>query len=254
MPNETKTEPTKTTNVAAVDRALTILDAFRGTDGILSLAAISAKTGLYKSTILRLISSLETFGYVHRLENGGYQIGPKVAELSTIYQASFKLGDFVMPALTEIVGKVNESASFYIREKDSRLCLFRVEANQVIRDYIRVGDMLPLEQGASGQILLRFANGCVSGLAPEEFVATSFGERHPDMAAVAAPVFGLSEKLVGALSVSGPLHRFTPDATKTIAQVIDQAAVRLSIALGASPERIRHPALRVAKTSSALAR
>jgi DNA-binding IclR family transcriptional regulator len=221
--------------VAAVDRALTILDVFRGTDGVLSLAAISAKTGLYKSTILRLMTSLEAYGYVRRLEGGRYQIGPKVSELSAVYQASFKLSDFVIPALKDIVEQVNENASFYIREKECRVCLFRVEAKQVIRDHIQVGDALPLGQGASGKVLQQFDDGITKKPTEKEFVIVSFGERHPDMAAVAAPVFGTGDKLIGALSISGPRSRFTPKVVKDLTDVVRVAAVDLSLALGASP-------------------
>ena len=52
--------------VAAVDRALSILGAFSESDAKLSLAEISKRTGLYNSTVLRLMKSLEKFGYMYR--------------------------------------------------------------------------------------------------------------------------------------------------------------------------------------------
>ena len=79
--------------VAAVSRALSILDAFLGTKGILTLKEISEATDLYKSTVLRLLVSLERFGYVCCLGDKGYQVGPKGAELAAVYQASFDLRD-----------------------------------------------------------------------------------------------------------------------------------------------------------------
>lgn len=74
--------------VAAVERALSILDAFRAAQGELSLATLAERTGLYKSTILRLIVSLEAGGYIRRIESGNYQLGPKVAELSVRLESS----------------------------------------------------------------------------------------------------------------------------------------------------------------------
>ena len=60
----------------------------------------------------------------------------------------------------------------------------------------------------------------------------SYGERDPDCAAVASPVFGADNKLVGALSVSGPKSRFTDEnIRKMSAQVVD-AARRITYSLG----------------------
>ena len=59
--------------VAAVDRALSILDAL--TDEKISLAELSKRTGLYKSTVLRLAKSLERFGYILRTDDGSYRLG-----------------------------------------------------------------------------------------------------------------------------------------------------------------------------------
>ena len=114
--------------VAAVNRALSILDAFQGTAGVLTLKELADVTGLYKSTILRLLGSLEGFGYIRRIDNGSYQIGPKPAALAAVYRESFNLQSYVMPALERVVAEINESATFYVAEGSSRVCLFRVEA------------------------------------------------------------------------------------------------------------------------------
>jgi DNA-binding IclR family transcriptional regulator len=223
-----------TAGVAAVNRALLILDAFRQSSGVLSLKEIAEATGLYKSTVLRLFGSLESFGYIRRLENGSYHLGPKLAELAAVYQDSFNLQSYVMPALETIVAETNESATFYLAEGRSRVCLFRVETSQVIRDHIRVGDALPLDKGASGKALMAFETGLKKPIGVHELVFTSSGERHPEMAAVAAPVFGLGGKLIGALNASGPKMRFTAKALKQFCRIVEREAVALSIRLGAS--------------------
>ncbi|NEU36602.1 helix-turn-helix domain-containing protein, partial [bacterium LRH843] len=56
--------------VAAVERALAILDCFESDQESLPLKTIAQKTGLYKSTILRLCVSLESYGYLRRREDG----------------------------------------------------------------------------------------------------------------------------------------------------------------------------------------
>src|SRR5438045_1513883 len=74
--------------VAAVDRALTILDAL--TDEKTTLAELSKRTDLYKSTLLRLIKSLERFGYVLRDADGCYRLGSKVLYLGSLYHKHFR--------------------------------------------------------------------------------------------------------------------------------------------------------------------
>ena len=74
------------TGVAAVDRALLILSAFREDDATLSLALLARRTSLYKSTILRLLQSLLRAGYVVRLPDGNYVIGPEPTRLAKMYQ------------------------------------------------------------------------------------------------------------------------------------------------------------------------
>ena len=74
--------------VAAVDRALLILSAFREEDAALSLALLARRTGLYKSTILRLLQSLLRAGYVVRQPDGNYVLGPEPGRLAKIRQVS----------------------------------------------------------------------------------------------------------------------------------------------------------------------
>lgn len=71
--------------VAAVDRALTILSAFDGEPNALTLAALSRRTGFYKSTLLRLIASLQAHGYVLQLPDGRYHLGPTPFRLGAVY-------------------------------------------------------------------------------------------------------------------------------------------------------------------------
>src|SRR3712207_3544514 len=143
--------------VAAVDRALAVLAAFRRGDVSLSLAELSARTGLVKSTIMRLAVSLERHGLIVRLSNGSYQLDAEVLRLGMIYQQSFSLEKFVVPVLEELVARSNETASFYIRRGEQRLCLFRVETPHLLRLHIQQGDMLPMDSSATAQVLRIFS-------------------------------------------------------------------------------------------------
>jgi DNA-binding IclR family transcriptional regulator len=193
--------------VAAVDRALSILDAL--TDQKTSLAELAKRTGLYKSTILRLATSLERFGYVLRSEDGGYRLGSKLLYLGSLYQKHFNTSEVVPPILRKIADELHEGASFYIADGEHRVVLHRVDASRSVRDQVHEGDRFVLTNGASGHVLRAFngARGERFDNIREAMYAASYGERDPETAAVSCPVFGHGNRAVGALSVSGPRYR-----------------------------------------------
>jgi DNA-binding IclR family transcriptional regulator len=224
----------KRRGVAAVERALSILGAFQENESRLSLSRLAERTGLYKSTTLRLIDSLESFGYIRRLSSGDYQLGPTLFRLGMLYRQSLNLEDFVVPTLRDLAKDTTESATFYVRQGAARVCLFRVDSAQVVRDHVRTGDELPLRRGAAGHVLTTFEGGTVvaKSAGQGKFTIATMGERQADLAAVAAPVFGAAGDLVGALSVSGPKSRFTKSIVTAIGASVLRHAKLLTAALG----------------------
>ena len=98
--------------------------------------------------------------------------------------------------------------------------------------------LLPLDRGAAGRVILAFDGETGEGYDEirEDCIAVSFGERDPDCAGLACPVFGPGGKCAGALSLSGPKPRFTPDNIKTMTSLLLKAAIRLTRALGGPTE------------------
>lgn len=197
---------------AAVDRALSLLAAFRASDAALSLAELAERTRLYKSTVLRLLASLEHARLVQRTNDGGYRLGPEVARLSSIYTASFSLEAQLLPLLRELVAKTLESAAFHVRQGDQRLCLLRVDSPQLLRDHVRAGDVLPLDRGAGGRVLLAFtgAKGRLYDGIRRDGIVVRTGDRVQGLTGISAPVWGPGGELVGALTLTLPETRMQP--------------------------------------------
>lgn len=218
--------------VAAVDRALMLLAAFHEGDGSLSLGDFAARTHLVKSTALRLLASLIHFGLVQKLEDGRYALGPEVARLQSIYTASFSLERVVMPVLLRLVEQTKESAAYHVRQGDMRLCLHRVDSPQPIRYHVQVGEILPLDRGAGGRLLMAFsgAKGAIYDRIRKEGVAALVGDRSPDLAGISAPVFQAQGALAGAVTLTMPTVRFR---TQHVG-LVKQAARAISEKLGYS--------------------
>lgn len=224
--------------VAAVERALSVVDAFTEKDHSLTLTELSRRTGFYKSTILRLSESLEKFGYLYRLDDGSFRLGPKPLQLAALYQRHFRTVDVVPRALRKLVDDLGESASFFIRDGDRRVCLHRIDSPRHIRDTVHEGDTLPLNAGASGHVILAFSaqpGDKYDGIR-ESFFAASSGERDGETAAVAAPVFGANQRLMGALSVSGPRYRMEELPAEKILPPLLREARELTRTFGGNPE------------------
>src|SRR5690606_5598537 len=195
--------------VAALDRAIAVLNAFTAADRSLSLAEIAQRTGLYKSTILRLAGSLLRARLLDRLEDGRYRIGPGAFRLGALYQRSVVASDILLPVMRDLADFSQESVAFYVRAGELRTCLYRIESKHPIRYTVREGDVLPLGVGSGGRVLLAF-----SGEAGEpyetirnQFHFVALGDRDPETAGISAPVFGPGGGILGALTLAGPRSR-----------------------------------------------
>ncbi|KAF1042805.1 IclR family transcriptional regulator [Xylophilus sp.] len=219
---------------AAVDRALSLLAAFRPGDRALPLAELAGRARLYKSTALRLLASLEHGAFVVRQDDGRYALGPAIARLHGIYAAASSLEDTVMPVLRALVERTGESAAFHVRRDQPgggwvRLCLLRVDSPQLLRDHVRAGDLLPADRGAGARVLQAF--GPQTDSAPPqdaELLAqvraqgwcALIGDRTPELAGISAPVLRSDGSLAGALTLTMPTQRY---AEEPIAAVVEAA-------------------------------
>lgn len=233
--------------VRAVERALDILLCFSGTEMELGLSEIAKKVGLHKSTVHRLLASLESKGFIRRHpQTDKYRLGWTILELvSNVYQSD-DLASIVVPEMTRLRDEVGETISLYIRIGKERIRTQAVESNQPVRRVANIGQRLPLYVGASGKILLAWSDPAIvqdvmndpawpKDLSKRDFkealaktrengFAVSIEEREPGAAAVAVPIFGRDKQIVAALSVSGPVDRFSEEAVERFVPAAQRTA------------------------------
>lgn len=223
---------TTATTVRAVERALDILLCFAKSPRELSLSEIAREVDLHKSTAHRLLLSLQSKGFVRRQAGSDkYILGWSVLELLGNVYLSDELTTLALPEMTKLRDTTGETVSLYIRSGIERIRIQAVESNEPIRNVVAIGKTYPLYIGASGKVLLAFADEAVVDEVfareqiPPHFerdelrrqldkirtdgYAVSIQERDNGAAALAAPVFGRNHECVAALSISGPVSRFT---------------------------------------------
>lgn len=236
--------------VRAVERALDILLVFTEHNS-LGLTEIADKVGLHKSTVHRLLASLEGKGFLERDPvTEKYRLGFRVWELSAQLAAqNDDPGILLLPEMERLRDLVGETVSLYIREGNERVRIQAVQSNQAIRRVAPVGVRLPLYVGASSKVLLALADDEVrdrimsdpswpASISRGAFLAqladirrtgyaTSVEEREPGAAAVSAPIMSSGGRLFAALAVSGPSNRLHAEKMKEIAPQVIESARRM---------------------------
>jgi DNA-binding IclR family transcriptional regulator len=212
--------------VEAVERALAMLDAFAPEKRALTLTELAQATQLYKSTVLRLAGSLQRFGYLVRHDDGRFALGPTAGKLGAAYRAGLDLADIIRPELQRLVSATGETASFYIRDGNERVCLYRQNSPHEARHHLDEGARLPMKAGASARVLAAYTGKGEAAIRKAGY-AISVGERDAQLAAVAVPVVNAAGKLAGALSVSGLIARFDEKSRMRALRALNESAQRL---------------------------
>lgn len=214
----------------SVERALSILSAFTTRKPVMSLTELAEETGLHKSTILRLTNSMAIFGFIQRDDSGRFSVGPSVWRLGLIFRRDFTKREHVAPSLKILTEATGETASFYIRNGNERVCLYRENSPNLLRFHVEEGMRLRLTTGASGLVLRHFSGEDVGDLSKfnENGTVVSVGQTNPNISSIATPVFNSSGELVGALAVSGLVTRFDGAARTSAIPLLESLARSLS--------------------------
>jgi IclR family transcriptional regulator, acetate operon repressor len=241
--------------VQSIDRAFQVLKALAvEPSGITELAQ---RIGLPKSTVARLLSSLEDQGAVTRVADGNlYSIGIGLVELAGAIDSTAGLTTAVRPHLVWLSSQLGEAAGFSVPTGYAIQYTAQVESpNPVqVRDY--TGLAVPMHIGPSGLCVMahwpgeevdRYLSRSLEAYTVNTVVdPMSIRDRlsqiredghfwiHEEFAeginSVAAPVLANGGRALGAIHVHGPTYRFPADGeSDRIAEAVMGAAARFSI-------------------------
>lgn len=209
--NRTLMKPIKNIiGVDAVNKALEILNCFTEKNESLTITKIANITGDHKSRISRISKSLENYGYIRKISSGEFKVGHSIPRLFEVYESSFNLKNSIKSELDFISSKTNETASFFVRQKDVRVCIQTNEPKKLITHSVTIGTKKPLNKGSSGHILSAYTDLEIKNKDKilKNGYSMSFGERDPEMASVSVPIFRKKKQFLGALTVSGHISNF----------------------------------------------
>lgn len=242
----------------AVDRAAGLLVEILATQETLTFTDLQRRTGLAKSTLSRLLSSLERHELVTRGTDGALRPGAvlnRFAHSGRHYDELIVLASTHLQTLSEATG---ETINLAVRVGYEVEQIAQVDCTYLMGNVNWVGLRVPLHCSALGKVFLAHGAALPEGrlvrrtpstigsraaLVTELEVvrrqgwAVADSELEEGLVALAAPVFGADGAITAALSASGPSVRLTPDRFPAIGALLRSEAEPLSQQLGYQPSK-----------------
>lgn len=236
----------------SADRALAILGAFSEARPELGVSELAGELGLHKSTVSRLLATLEGRGLVRR-SGDRFAPGPELARLGGLAVRTLALVECIREPLERLAEETGETVNLAVRSGDLALNVHQVETQHLVgvRDW--TGRAFPLHCTANGKALLAFGDGGLPADLPalsewtltdpddlrenveltrERGYAVALEELELGLHAVAAPVFDGYGRCAAAVSVSGPAYRLPEDRLAALGLRCAAAAGEASARLG----------------------
>jgi DNA-binding IclR family transcriptional regulator len=234
--------------VRSVQRAVEIMSLLTEQRPTVTIREIVDATGLPKTTVLRIVQTLEQGGLLSATPSG-YVAGPGLWRWAHLAKNSWEPPQETRALMRELVARQRETVNIYVVHNTARVCVAQEESPMPLRHVVHVGDELPLWAGASSKVLLRdvpesllmqiaetapdgverlpLLQDEIAGAARDDY-GVSHGEREVGLSAVAVPIFGRNGEVVASLSYSGPTSRFPEERIADLIADLQWAARQLT--------------------------
>ncbi len=222
----------------AVERALDILLCFSREEPTRSLTQIAESIHMSKTTVHRLLATLESKRFITRDRSTGlYRLGFRFIEMASLVLQDVELHRWALPYLQRLCAECGETVDLSILDGSHVIYLEVVESPQRVKLAAAVGQHLPACYTASGKALMAYLpeekvkkiisdnQAEYSNHAPiqipdmladlrataERGYAIAEQEYEQDINAVAAPIFDADHHPIASIAIVGPSFRLTKD-------------------------------------------
>jgi DNA-binding IclR family transcriptional regulator len=244
---------TTASGTESADRVADVLLLLAAGPARLGVTEIARELGISKAVVHRILRSLLSRHLV-QMDDGAYSLGVAAAAMGARALRELDLRAIALPVLRRLQAETNETTTVSALVGTARVYLDQVVSLNEIKMTVEIGRPFPLHAGASSKAVLaaapeelrrhvldtlrvRFTDRTITDrrrLEDElaritaDGVAVSLGERQRGAGSVAAPVFGPDGTVTGAISLCGPVDRFTDDAIARYRPLVRAAAEEIS--------------------------
>ena len=247
----------KTPILTTVEKAMSVIDLVAEARRPLTASEVSQRSGMPISTAFKFLSTAVNLGYLYYYESDKtYSLGVKFIRYASIATETRSLIGTAYPLMRELADKCLETVHLGVPQGYYGVFFEKVSSPQVIGVQTRIGSSAPFHKGATQRAMMawlsneKFEDFCNNYLLPKEGpeavakaradrvetrkngYAISCGEVNDNVAAVAAPILGANDQLLGSLAIALPQERLTKDKEELFRQYIMDTAHRLSLQLG----------------------
>lgn len=143
--------------IKSVKKALILLKKILSTSEEVSIGELQKEFGINQSTIHHLMKTLKVEGFVSQsIATRRYTIGP---ELFNLWVKQNNLTNYFyrsFPVLEDVVSKLNETTSLFIRREHEAICVIGKESRHTLKASLRIGRHIPLHCTATGKVFLAY--------------------------------------------------------------------------------------------------
>lgn len=140
--------------VRVIGKAVAALEILLAEDREMTLSELARSLEMSRSTVHRLLATLERHRLVDRSEAGTYQLGLQLFRLGSAVRVNAVLGRIALRELEALAERLSLTSYLSVRDRDRALCVVRVDRGPIMATVYQVGDTLPLHVGAGPRILL----------------------------------------------------------------------------------------------------
>lgn len=251
----------KTPAVKSLNKALAILDFIGESSNPRVASEIASGVDMNISSTYKILSTLVDADYlIFDKASKQYHLSSKFIRYSGKLREGQSVSKVARPYMLEMAEQTHETIHCGIVEGFYGVFLEKVNSSQVVGVQTRVGTKYPLNTGATQKAMMaflseeKFEDFCQNYLddgteegkvkvreAKEQRViiqkqgySVTSEEVNPNVSAIAAPIFGYCNKLVGSLAIAGPCNRFSEEAIAKYILLVIENAKRISKELGAT--------------------
>ncbi|MGG1396812.1 IclR family transcriptional regulator [Bacillus salipaludis] len=244
-----------------VVRSMDILNLFL-THSKLSFNEVIQFSGRPKSSVYRMVVSLEEMGLLDKDEDGKFSLGILFLQFGHLVSERLDIRQAALPIMKKLHDKVGEAVHLIVQDGKEAIYIEKVDTKQRLRHYTAIGWRTPLYAGACSRVILAFlphdereqyleqielksiAIGTITDeerlrILLEETQKTGYTFSHSELenyiSAVAAPIFNYKGSIIGGISIAGLDVNYQKEMLPSLVEKVKSAAFEISREFGYIP-------------------
>ncbi|MDF2067108.1 IclR family transcriptional regulator [Bacillus sp. Cr_A10] len=241
-----------------VVRSMDILNLFVD-HAALTFQEIIELSKIPKSSVYRMLISLEEMGFIVKGADSKYRLGLLFLTYGNLVSSRLDIRQIAYPIMQELHNELKEAINLIIRQGDEAIYIEKVDVYQKVRLYTAIGRRSPLYAGACSRVILSFLeddeiNSYLENVELKSFAmgtitdkeillesiknartngyTISHSELEDHTSAIAAPIFNNKGEIIGGISIAGIEANYQKDQVDFFAKKAIDAANIISERLG----------------------